>query len=59
MVKIIQSNITTISNFFKNHKIEKAYVFGSAVTDDFDENSDLDFLIKFKNDLDPLEKGEL
>ncbi len=59
MVNIISSNIDTIRQFFKNHKIEKAYVFGSAANENFDENSDIDFLIKFKAGLDPLEKGEL
>lgn len=41
------------------HKIERAFIFGSAVTGDFNEKSDLDFLVRFQPDLDPLEKGEL
>lgn len=41
------------------HKIERAFIFGSAVTGEFNEKSDLDFLIRFQPDLDPLEKGEL
>ena len=44
---------------FQHHKIERAYVFGSVITENFDENSDIDFLIKFKPNLDPLEKGKL
>ncbi|MCF6332227.1 MAG: nucleotidyltransferase domain-containing protein [Draconibacterium sp.] len=59
MIKIISSNINKIKVLFKTHKIEKAYVFGSAVTGKFDEKSDLDFLIKFQPGLNPLEKGEL
>jgi len=59
MDSIILSNINAIRPFFKQHKIEKAHVFGSVVTDDFNENSDIDFLIKFKAGIDPLEKGEL
>ena len=59
MIKIISSNINRIESLFKTHKIEKAYVFGSAATGNFDENSDLDFLIKFQSGLKPLEKGEL
>ena len=59
MVNIISSNIDTIRQFLKNHKIEKAYVFGSAASENFDESSDIDFLIKFKAGIDPLEKGEL
>ncbi|MCF6357173.1 MAG: nucleotidyltransferase domain-containing protein [Draconibacterium sp.] len=59
MIKIISSNINRIKPLFETHKIERAYIFGSAVTGKFDENSDLDFLIKFQAGLKPLEKGEL
>ena len=31
-----------------NHNVEKLYLFGSATTEDFSENSDIDFLVKFK-----------
>ena len=48
-----------IRKIFKSHKVEKAYVFGSVLTNDFNEDSDLDFLVKFKAGLDPLNKGEL
>jgi predicted nucleotidyltransferase len=50
MVKIISSNIKVIRKYFESHRIEKAYVFGSAVTGDFNEKSDLDFLVKFQPD---------
>ena len=59
MIKIISTNINRIKPLFKTHKIEKAYIFGSAVTGNFNEKSDLDFLIKFQPGLKPLEKGEL
>ena len=59
MVKIISSNIKVIRKYFESHRIEKAYVFGSAVSGDFNEKSDLDFLVKFQPGLTPLEKGEL
>ncbi len=59
MIKIISSNLNTVRQLFKKHKIEKAYVFGSAVTGNFNKNSDIDFLVKFKPGIDPLEKGEL
>ncbi len=52
-------NKEKIIDIFKKHEIEKAYVFGSALTDNFNEKSDIDFLIKFKTGLDPLKKGEL
>ena len=59
MDKIISSNIDKINFFFEAHKIEKAYLFGSVTTDKFNKHSDIDFLVKFKEGLKPLEKGEL
>ncbi|RLD66096.1 MAG: nucleotidyltransferase domain-containing protein [Bacteroidetes bacterium] len=59
MNKIISSNIDKINIFFEAHKIEKAYLFGSVTTNKFNKNSDIDFLVKFKEGLKPLEKGEL
>ncbi len=59
MQNIISSNIKVLKEVFRNHRIEKAYIFGSVLTDDFNDKSDLDFLIKFKPGLNPLEKGEL
>jgi|SRR5690554_3558184 len=49
-----------LAQIFKNHKVEKAYIFGSSISDNFNEDSDVDFLIKFDDNLtDPLEKGKL
>lgn len=59
MINIISSNIGTIRELFQKHKIEKAYVFGSAASGNFTQSSDIDFLVKFKSGIDPLEKGEL
>lgn len=59
MQQIISSNINLIKQVLKNHRIEKAYIFGSVLTEDFNDKSDLDFLVKFKPGLNPLEKGEL
>ena len=59
MVNIISSNIKEVRALLKSHRVEKAYVFGSATSDEFNENSDIDFLVKFEDNLQPLEKGEL
>jgi len=59
MDKLIASNIDKLRVLFEKNKIQRAYVFGSAVSGNFDEKSDIDFLIRFQSDLDPLEKGEL
>ncbi len=36
----------------------KAYTFGSVLTGSFDNNSDIDFLISFQENLSPVEKDE-
>lgn len=33
----------------ESHYVDKMYLFGSASTDNLKENSDIDFLVKFKN----------
>lgn len=42
----------------KAHNVKNLYVFGSSVTDNFnEESSDIDLLIEIDND-DPIERGE-
>lgn len=49
-----------IISLFEKHKVKDAHLFGSVITDKFDEKkSDVDFLINFIDGIDPLEKGEL
>lgn len=60
MNAIVKENKKLLDQIFKNHRIERAYLFGSALKNNFNKNSDLDFLIKFDENLnDPLEKGEM
>lgn len=56
--KLIKNKKELIA-LLKEHKVTKAYIFGSAVTDKFNDKSDIDFLIKFSENLQPIEKGEL
>lgn len=32
----------------ETHQVEKLYLFGSAINDNFNDTSDIDFLVKFK-----------
>ncbi len=48
----IKDKLPELTEIFKRHQVKKAYVFGSAVTDRFNESSDVDFLIE------PLEPGD-
>ena len=56
----INTHIPLIISLFEKHKIKDAYLFGSVITDKFDEQkSDVDFLVNFIDGIDPLEKGDL
>jgi len=47
-MNLVQSHIKELASLCELHKVDKMYLFGSAVTTDFTENSDLDFLVTFK-----------
>ncbi len=59
MVDIIDSNIDKLKQLFEIHRVERAYVFGSAAAGNFTNKSDIDFLVKFEEQIDPVEKGKL
>ena len=44
----LESYKKDIETLCKNHKVEELYVFGSATNETFNKNSDVDFLVKFK-----------
>lgn len=54
----IQPFLPSAIEFFKKHKIKNAYLFGSALTDAFNENSDIDLLINFIDYSNPVEVGQ-
>jgi len=51
MNRIITDKIPQIKILCKKYRVDKMYVFGSASTDTFNENSDIDFLISFQSDV--------
>ena len=51
MNPIITDKIPQITTLCKKYRVETMYVFGSASVDTFNENSDIDFLISFHNDV--------
>jgi predicted nucleotidyltransferase len=55
---VLQNKLPELKKIFRDHKVKKAYAFGSVCTNRFNEKSDLDFLISFEEGLDPLEEGE-
>ena len=54
-----QQQLPIVIGLLKQYKIKNAYVFGSAVTDKFNDKSDVDLLINFQEGIDYLERGEL
>ncbi|MDB4918539.1 nucleotidyltransferase family protein [Mucilaginibacter sp.] len=55
----LQSKLPQVTKLFKDHKIKSAFAFGSVVSDNFDDESDIDLLINFEDGLEPLERGEI
>lgn len=47
LARVIADNINKIKALCEQHKVKELYVFGSAVTDKFNQESDVDFLIEF------------
>jgi predicted nucleotidyltransferase len=48
-MNLIDQNKEMIINLCESHNGEKLYLFGSATTTKFNEESDIDFLVKFKS----------
>ncbi|MDY6800853.1 MAG: nucleotidyltransferase domain-containing protein [Bacteroidota bacterium] len=51
MNKVVQEKLNDILRLCENHGVKSLYIFGSANTDKFEKNSDIDFLIEFKENL--------
>lgn len=43
-----------IISLLKKHEIKNAYFFGSVLTNKFNEDSDVDFLVTIQENLDPV-----
>ena len=46
---ISKKNISLINSLCEIHSVDKLYLFGSATGNTFSKNSDIDFLVKFRN----------
>ena len=47
-MNIIDQNIDKIHDLCSKHKVANLFVFGSVLTDRFKKNSDIDFIVDFK-----------
>ncbi|MDG3582110.1 nucleotidyltransferase family protein [Galbibacter pacificus] len=48
MNPIIENNIDKLKALCIKYKVDKMYVFGSVLTPDFNQKSDIDFLVRLK-----------
>lgn len=46
-MKNLNLNIEEIKTLCKKHDVEKLYLFGSVLNENFNSESDIDFLVKF------------
>lgn len=57
MIAISENNLTQINNACIKYHIKSLYLFGSATTDNFTKESDLDFLVDYFKDAEGLPKA--
>jgi len=55
----LNEKLPEITKMFKEHHVKSAYAFGSVVTDKFNDDSDVDFIINMDESLEPANRGEL
>jgi predicted nucleotidyltransferase len=48
-MNIIERNIDRIKRLCNEYKVAKLHLFGSALTERFNDESDIDFIVTFKN----------
>lgn len=53
-MKLIELNIHRIIDLCRLHKVKTLSVFGSILTDRFNDESDVDFLVDFNNEINHL-----
>lgn len=51
-MKLIELNLDKIIALCKKYKVAKLWVFGSILTDRFNDQSDIDFSFRFEDNVD-------
>ena len=46
-MELVERNTDKLIELCVNHKVGQLYIFGSALTNQFNESSDMDFLVRF------------
>lgn len=57
-MNLIYDNIDKIIALCKKYKVKNMYVFGSILTSRFNDDSDVDLLVNYEPESDPLVLGE-
>jgi predicted nucleotidyltransferase len=57
MIPLIQNKSKEIQSTCKQLNVTELYLYGSALTPNFNESSDLDFAVSFHAKLSPIEQG--
>ena len=58
MNKLIKENIERLKEICKNNRVKELSIFGSALSDHFNVDSDIDFVVIFDEKLSPIEFGD-
>jgi predicted nucleotidyltransferase len=48
-MELIEINRRNISNLCENHQVQQLFLFGSILSDRFNNSSDIDMLVQFSN----------
>ena len=59
MNPVVEELLPQIKQILLENRVKKAYLFGSVCGNTFKDTSDIDLLIRFHDDVDPEERGEL
>jgi uncharacterized protein len=46
-MNLVEKNIDVLIDLCKQHKVKELYIFGSILTPEFTDSSDVDFLVQF------------
>lgn len=58
MNKLVENNIEKLKEICKKNHVAELYIFGSALSNGFSDQSDLDFAYVLKDELTPIEYGD-
>lgn len=58
MISLSEDKLEQLKAICEKHFVEKLFLFGSALREDFNEGSDSDLAVLFLENLDPITHGE-